>query len=141
MGIQYVLGFNQVCDIVLTAELKQKLYENLKLEKQQWKRVVVVTSKVKKQILKTGKWPCGCCGKGIGTYSQHGVQIVRPYDSFGNVCLQQSYVFWGGMCLCKSVQLTDQEIDRDISNELGLMVVGSTVELFYWGHLQFLQGI
>ena len=66
-------------DLVLTAETKEEVIEMFK----QWRRGMekrglkinmnktkyLVTGKEAKEKVQCGKWPCGCCGKGVGTNS------------------------------------------------------------------------
>ena len=66
-------------DLVLTEESEQEVLEaferwrgemelrGLKVNLEKTK--VMVTGKETNQMLNSGKWPCGCCGKGVGTNS------------------------------------------------------------------------
>ena len=66
-------------DLVLTATSKQEamnLFHNWKngvekrgLRVNESKTKILVTGKKPTELLKSGKWPCGCCGKGVGSNS------------------------------------------------------------------------
>ncbi len=66
-------------DLVLTAETQQKVTEMFEkwktametrgLKVNLEKTVGMVTGEKKVQVTKTGKWPCACCGKGVGANS------------------------------------------------------------------------
>ena len=66
-------------DIVLTAETKNDVEQLLcgwksSIEKRGMKvnlekTKAMVTGKKQQETMKSGKWPCGCCGKGVGVNS------------------------------------------------------------------------
>ena len=66
-------------DLVLTAETKEEVIEMFKrwrsgmerrgLKINMNKTKYLVTGKEAKEKVQCGKWPCGCCGRGVGTNS------------------------------------------------------------------------
>ena len=65
-------------DLVLTAETKEVIemfrqwrreMEKRRLKINMNKTKYLVTGKEAKEKVQCGKWPCGCCGKGVGTNS------------------------------------------------------------------------
>jgi len=77
IGVPWELGYAD--DLVLTAESEHEVWKRfvewrkdlelrgLKVNIKKTK--MMVTGKSSTQKIKTGKWPCGCCGKGVGCNS------------------------------------------------------------------------
>ena len=76
-GVTWELGYAD--DLVLTAESEHYVLERFvrwrkelelkELKVNMEKTKMMVTGRSSTQKIKTGKWSCGCCGKGVGSNS------------------------------------------------------------------------